>query len=243
MSAAPCSTGITTASSGEGGTMNVKVTPTTDLDLTSIFNCEGGDFKVIWSGAVNVTGTIYIGLGTTVSILGDTDSNATEQTTSAEIYSSTSGGSGNSTSDNELDILTEALSIPNGLTSAVVGVGSWDVDADTDKSISFGPIFSLDSGQLFLENMAVRGGFVVNTTANGEAVSGGGVHALNSNVTVTGCEFEDNFAQFWGGGIYANISTVILVDSVFRGCRAGFQSSAGEEDVDGAGGAIAVSVV
>lgn len=243
VSAAPCSTGNTTATGG----VAMAITPTTGLNLTNVFNCEDGDFQVVWSGAVNVTGTIYIGQGTTVTIVGDATSNATETTAEAGSSSSSSSGSsgesGSSTSDDEVDILTESLSIPSGLTSAVVGVGSRDVDADTDKSISFGPIFSVNGGQLFLENIAIRSGFAVNTTKNGEAVNGGAIYALYSNVTATGCEFEDNFAEFWGGAIFANRSTLVTVDSVFRGCRAGFQAEAGVEDVDRSGGAIAVNIV
>ncbi|CAN0565920.1 unnamed protein product, partial [Laminaria digitata] len=90
----------------------------------------------------------------------------------------------------------------------------------TDKSIAFGPIFFVDGGQLFLENFAVRGGFVANSTSN-PTVSGAGIHAQYSNITVTRCEFEDNFAELWGGGVYGNRARLVVVDSVFRRCRAG----------------------
>ncbi|CAN0002241.1 unnamed protein product, partial [Ectocarpus fasciculatus] len=99
-----------------------------------------------------------------------------------------------------------------------------------------GPLFFIDGGQLFLDSLAVRGGYTSNSTgsftytasvddedaddgANSTTtsssssggvnetfiaptvvVSGGGVHAIDSNVTVTGCEFEENYADRWGGG-------------------------------------------
>lgn len=248
--AAPCVTGNTTTVDEEGGrgggaaTFNVSVTPNTDLDLTSIFNCEGGQFQVAWSGAVNISGTIHIGLGTTVKIVGDSSSNiifATDST--SERDSNTTGGGGNdSTSNDPVDDLTAALAIPSGLTSAVVGVGSSKISADTDKTLSFGPIFYVEGGQLFLENMAIRGGFVANSTS-GPTISGAGIHAVDSNLTATACEFEDNFAEFLGGGVFANRSNLVVVDSVFRRCRAGFHSKADDEDVEGAGGGIGVSGV
>ena len=102
-------------------------------------------------------------------------------------------------------------------------------------------MFFVDGGQLFLENMAVRGGFVVNSTHT-PTVSGAGIHARYSNVTVTGCEFEDNFAEFSGGGIFGNFSTLVIVNSVFRRCRAGFKAIPGDDDVDGNGGGIGVSI-
>lgn len=44
----------------------------------------------------------------------------------------------------------------------------------------------------------------------------------------------------WGGGVYAEDSTVVVVDSVFEGCRAGNLSVSGDDDYEGAGGAIGV---
>ncbi|CAN0539517.1 unnamed protein product, partial [Laminaria digitata] len=61
-----------------------------------------------------------------------------------------------------------------------------------------------------------------------------------ADVNVTRCEFRDNFAVHWGGGIYAEESTLVVIDSLFEGCRAGFQSFPGEEEAEGAGGGIAV---
>ncbi|CBJ33177.1 expressed unknown protein [Ectocarpus siliculosus] len=129
-----------------------------------------------------------------------------------------------------------------------------------------GPLFFVDGGQLFLDSLAVRGGYTSNSTgsftyaastdaaADGTnstttsgvnetaiatvVISGGGVHAIDSNVTVTGCEFEENYADYWGGGIFANGSTLVVHGSVFRRCEAGEVPLPGDEDVDGAGGAI-----
>ncbi|CAN0077212.1 unnamed protein product, partial [Laminaria digitata] len=64
---------------------------------------------------------------------------------------------------------------------------------------------------------------------------GAGILAVDADINVTRCEFRDNFAVHWGGGIYAEESTLVVVDCVFEGCRAGFQSFAGEEDAEGAG--------
>ncbi|CAN0426080.1 unnamed protein product, partial [Scytosiphon promiscuus] len=63
----------------------------------------------------------------------------------------------------------------------------------------FGPILFVDGGQLFLENMVIRGGYVINST-DFPTASGGGIYANQSNITVTSCVFEDNFAEFAGGG-------------------------------------------
>lgn len=238
--AVPCS-GTTTSAEGGGEeavTQPVNVTQEAALDLTNMFNCEGGDFEVYWSGEVNVSATITIGAGTTVRIFGE--GNSTE---------------GNSSlSDNEaLEELTSELALPVRLTSAAVGVGPPNITVSTEEDISFGPMFYVEGGQLFLEDMIVRGGFAANTTTTTTSVNGsgsdgtsldgigGGVFAVNSNVTVTRCEFNDNFAENLGGGIFANQSTLVVVDSMFRYCEAGFFSTI-EDDVDnGAGGGISVS--
>lgn len=227
--AAPCMVGNATA--GGPTTVTEFVTPTTGLNLT-MFNCEGGRFEVFWSGVVNVPGTIIIGPGTTVEIMGDASSNTTSDT--ASIPESSSSG--------ELDDLTAKLSIPRGLTSAAVRIAPSDLSAAPNESVSLGPIFFVDGGQLFLENMAIRGGFAENSTDYPTA-SGGGIHAHHSNVTATWCEFEDNYAESAGGGVFANESTLVLVDTVFRRCRAGVRAEAGDEDVRGAGGGVSVSVV
>lgn len=69
----------------------------------------------------------------------------------------------------------------------------------------------------------------------------GGIYAWASNVTVTSCVFEDNFAGMWGGCIFGNYSTLVVRDTVFRRCRAGVIPEAGDEDVVARGGGIAVS--
>ncbi|CAN0082894.1 unnamed protein product, partial [Ectocarpus sp. 8 AP-2014] len=137
---------------------------------------------------------------------------------------------------------------------------------DAETTAPTGPLFFVDGGQLFLDSLAVRGGYTSNSTgsftytastdaaADGAnstttsgvnetaiatvVISGGGVHAIDSNVTVTGCEFEENYADYWGGGIFANGSTLVVRGSVFRRCEAGEVPLPGDEDVDGAGGAI-----
>lgn len=200
------------------------------LDLSAVFNCSDGEFEVSWSGVVNVSSTINVGQGTKVTIVGTSDSTATTPTSS------------NSSSDNEeLEELSRkiGLVLPENLTAAVVGVRPPN-PAIEDAKLSFGSIFYVDRGELILVNMTVRDGFMAD--ANGTLiVKGGGIHAIDSNVTVTGCEFEDNFATSLGGGIFALNSIVVAVGSVFRRCAAGFQSKGGDPPITGAGGGISVS--
>ncbi len=221
------------------------VTPESVLDLANIFACEGGEFQVSWSGVVTVPETIYIGRGTTVWVVG-------------------SNASGNS-SDSDQQGWVEGLStrlppLPNNLPDAAVRTASeleqQDMAANTSTTgavASPGPIFFVDGGQLYLEGVAVRGGSTTASSADSSiasdeaVVSGGGVHAIDANVTVIGCEFEDNFAEYLGGGIFTNRSTLVVVGSVFRGCSADVVPSpeeiADEEfDTDGAGGGIGVSL-
>ena len=235
VSAAPCPSTTTTSISTGGikDAQQLSVTPTTRANITSVFDCEGGDFDVYWSGAVNVTGTIVIGRGTTVRIFGDVNSSESDS----------------SVSNNEgLEELTSGLALPRGLTSAAVGVGSPEITANTDTGVSFGPMFFVDGGELFLQDLIVRGGFAVNTTRGLEGIggvygNGGGVHAVNrSTVSVARCEFIDNFAEHWGGGIFANQSTLRVVDSTFRNCHAGYLSTIEDEDLEGEGGGFLVRI-
>ncbi|CAN0319726.1 unnamed protein product, partial [Hapterophycus canaliculatus] len=84
-------------------------------------------------------------------------------------------------------------------------------------------IFFVDGGTLSLENLAVRDGYTTNSTSSltytGNVaqivVSGAGIHAIDATVTVTGCEFEDNFSEMWGGAIFANRSSLVVTGSVF----------------------------
>lgn len=178
----------------------------------SEFSCEEGNFNVSWVGVINVTETIQIGQGTTVRIFGE----------NAAVTSS------NSTLTSEMEVelerLSSVLDLPQGLISAAVINKSYDT--------LVGPIFSVKNGTLHLESLAVQGG---NSTENG-----GGICAENSNISVSGCLFENNFAKNHGGGIYASQSTVTIWNSVFRANTVGFQSLAGDENADSVGGGIAV---
>lgn len=312
--AAPCADAEGTGAGG-GGAQQVAVSPDNGVDLLSVFDCEGGEFDVSWSGEVLVPGTIYIGRGTTVRIVGETGS------TTATSTASSSSSSSNITFVDENDRpqeWVEALStalppLPNGLPAAAVatapsapasaskttsttatttsatsmnsaanetdGTGSYSAseeqqldqeEEEEEEPRRPTPIFFVDGGELFLENLAVRGGYTANSTdsmvytytddpgaydsplleagvASGTnstsvvVVSGGAVHAVDANVTVTGCEFEDNFAELWGGAIFANGSSLVVRGSVFRRCWAGEQSVAADEGVEGAGGGIGVS--
>lgn len=220
------------------GAQNISITPDTSLNLTDIFACEGGEFNVSWSGSLNVSSPIHVGPRTTVRITGDGVRNT--------------GEGGAEDTQSQLTELSSDLSISSAtgsLISAVVGTrtesqtrfqSTSGVTSMGTTGASFGSIFFVDGGQLLLEGIAVRNGFAANVTEN-LVVSGGGVHAIESNITVSGCEFEDNFAQFLGGGIFANNSRVVVKNSVFRRCEAGYQAFAGDDDVNGAGGGIGVS--
>lgn len=232
--AAPCGTGNTTASGRQP--VRVSVTPTIGVNST-MFNCEGGDFEVSWSGVVTVRDTIYIGFGTTVNIMGQSSPMNTSDTAAIPEASC----SINTTGHVGVHDPIATLSIPRGLTSAAVRDLPLNMSEPPNGSITFGPIFYVDGGELHLQNMAIRGGYVANSTNYPDA-SGGGIYAQRSNVTATWCEFEDNFAESEGGGIFANASTLVVIDSVFRRCRAGFRPEVGEE-ASGAGGGINVSMV
>lgn len=228
---------------GDGGSERVWVTPDGELDLTSFFACEGGKFDVLWSGIVNVPGTIYIGRGTTVRIIGSV----------AEGNSSLGESSSDSDQPRIAALSNKLPPLQNGLTAAVVSTLSDQSNASTASTSTTarddgaldaqsGSIFFVDGGQLFLESLVVRGGNAINSTdasSGAVVVTGGGVHAVDANVTVTDCEFEDNFAQEMGGGIFTNRSTLVVVRSVFRRCQADAVSSP-EDDVSGAGGGIGV---
>ena len=225
--AEPCISGTTKTSAAGGGAepQQLSATPNATWNFSSAFNCEGGDFKVHWSGEVTVSSTIFIGSGTTVRICGDG-------------YSSE--GNSSLSEQEQLEELTTGLPLPLGLTSAVVGTGS--------SNVSFGPMFYVDGGHLVLEDLIVRGGHATNESNDmlidgfrGLYGNGGGVYAINSNVSVARCEFTDNFAEHFGGGIFANLSSVEVVNSTFRYCTAGHESTFEDEDLLGTGGGISVS--
>lgn len=227
--AATCDTADPSSSGSFRQAQQVFVSPDTTtgdiVDLATVFDCEDGNFEVSWSGVVNVSSTITIGRGTTVTIIGNT--------TTTDISSSSS-------------LSREQATITGSLTSTAVGprqqhYSNGTLSKDDDQVVSFGPMFYVDGGQLFLERLVIRDCFTANSTSSSLEVHGGGIHAIDSNVTVTACEFENNFAEALGGGIHANQSTLIVVNTTFRGNQAGFQSISGEEDVNGEGGAIGVS--
>ena len=324
--AAPCADAE--GATEDGSAQEVAVSPDAGVDLLTVFDCEGGEFVVSWTGEVFVQGTIYIGRGTTVRIVGENGNTTATTTTTSLTTTTTSSSSGNATFVDENDrpqAWVEALStrlppLPSGLPAAAVATAPATASTTTSSSASASattslttsaaasyssgysaanetdgaggssasehenpeeaveprrpaPIFFVDGGQLFLENLAVRGGYTANATdslvytytdepgdpgayngtlldggvASGTnstsvvVVSGGAVHAVDSNVTVVGCEFEDNFAELWGGAIFANGSSLVVRGSVFRRCRAGEQSFAADEGIEGAGGGIGVS--
>ena len=198
----------------ENLTQEFTVSSQIEYNISSLFECEGGEFNVSWSGVINVSSTITIGRGTTVRIFGESPEHSSSSVNSSY-----------------------GLNVPQELTSAV---------ARASTSGPFGPIFFVQEGELHLENVVIKGG---NATTSTTIDEGGGVHAYNSVVSISGCIFEENFAELKGGGIFTDESTLILKDSVFRDNHAGFQSVAGDGDiegdgeVDGEGGGIWVSAL
>ena len=232
--AEPCATVSNDSLAGDvdaTGLYQIAVTNDTAYNLSTLFACEDGEFNVSWFGVVRVGGTITIGRGTTVRIFGEIDTNSV-LATSINSSSSTSASS-NVSSDLELELetLSGGLNLPQELTSTV----------EVSDGVSFGPIFFVDNGELYLEGLTIRGGSATNSTA-GTIIAGGGIYANFSQISVSSCVFEDNFAEYLGGGIHTNRSTLTVKDSVFRRNKAGFQSFPGDEDVDGAGGGIGVRI-
>lgn len=180
-------------------------------DLTSGFDCEGGEFEVTLLESVTVHNTIRLGYGTTVSIIGDYD-NGVLYDTHGRMLLVGDDDDGRS---------------QNGESPEIIA-GS-----------AYGPIFVVDGAYLYLENVALRSGNTANSSSP-EPSSGAGLHALDANIIVVGCEFEDMFADNWGAGIFANRSRVVVRDTLFRRCASGLKPEAGNIDADGAGGAIAV---
>ena len=240
----------------------ITISNDTAFDISTVFACEGGAFNVFWSGIVHVSSTIRIGNGTTVRIFGDDttssikaeartansnftlggtsmSTNATASISTSSTLASTNESSSSSSNttgvdlDVELERLSDGLDLLQRLASVVIGVHG---------GVSFGPLFVVDGGELHLEGVAVLGGNSSNSTAN-TIVQGGSIHAVSSNVSISGCRFENNFAESHGGGIFANCSVLTVKDSVFRGNKAGFQSFAGEDNVEGTGGGIAVRAI
>lgn len=212
------------ATSASGVTEYLKVTFENILNVSTMFNCTGGNFEVSWIGEVDVPRTIFIGSNTTVKIVG----NATTTSSDSEYDSS----NGHSTPDQRMEELLNELSLPKGLTSAAVGP---EISGSTSR-----PTFYVDGGELILENLIIRNDFeevITNTTSNAN-----GVYALSSVVTITSCVFKDKFAKEFGGGIFARSSTLMVLDSVFQGCRAGVELETADDIIEGAGGGIAVRI-
>lgn len=237
--AAPC-----TNPAVAGEPQQFVVTPIAMLNMTSLFACEDGNFEVFWSGAVDVTGTIVIGNRTTVTLMGDRtpSSVAVDNTTNIGVDSTGSGNSSSSSENRVERMKSSRLSLPRGLSSEVVGAGP-PVESALNDTISLsGPLFYVDGGSLIMSDLIVRDGYAVDAN-NPDNSNGAGIFSFGAVVNVTRCEFRNNFATVSGGGIYAEESTLVVVDSVFEGCQAGFQSVSGEEEAEGAGGAIWVRTI
>lgn len=204
-SAAPCVPTSSASSSEE-----ISVSSLAGVDLSSVFDCEGGDFEVYWSGSVTVKEPIRLGNGTSVTIHGDYNNG---------LLSGDGGG---------VDSISTATSSTSGAGSEVIA------------GASFGPIFLVQNASLRLENIALRNATARNTTSL-EIINGAGIHAVDSEVSIVSCEFEDMFAEHWGAGIFSNRSHVVILDTVFRRCASGDEPDPGDEGIEGAGGGVAVS--
>ena len=220
------------------GPQNITVSKI-EPNISSLFACEGGEFNVSWSGVIQVSSTITIGRWTTVRIFGESPKHSSSSVSSSMTLASTSasntdGISLNGSSGRDSSSSGYGLNVPQELTSAVVRANMSD---------PFGPIFSVLDGELHLESVAIRGGNATTYSTSKAITKGGGVYAYNSNVSIFGCIFEENFAESHGGGIQTNWSTLIVTDSVFRGNHAGFQSIVDEKDADGDGGGLGVSAL
>ena len=232
--AAPCDLAATSAEEAQ----LVNVTPD-NLNIT-MFDCEDGNFEVFWSDVVRVPDTIVIGNRTTVLITGQSATSSITDDAQSAGTAATGEGSNSLSDEAHLEQLTTSkLSIPSGLTSTIVGVGLPGESQPNDTTTTSGPIFNVTGGTLILEDVIVRDGYAANARDSDNA-NGSAIFAFGAEINITRCEFSNNFAVHWGGGIYAKESTVVAVDSVFEGCRAGVRSISGENDFEGAGGGIAV---
>lgn len=239
--AVPCASANATAATA-GAPKLVFVTPSATSNFTSMFACEDGDFEVFWSGTVSVPETIVIGNRTTVRIFGDPGmaSSTSIDTTSPGSDTEEGGNSSSSGVDRLEQLTTSRLSLPSGLSSEAVGVGPPDQDQFNDTTTVLStPIFRVNGGTLIMSDFIVRDGYAVDQ-GNSDNSKGAGIFAVEAKINATRCEFRNNFAVGAGGGIYAEESTVVAVDSVFETCRAGFKSVSGEEDAEGEGGGISV---
>lgn len=130
-------------SSSTGTTEQFNVPSDVESDLPFIFDCEGGNFEVFWSGSVTLTESIRIGRGTTVSICGDHDNGL-----------STSNCFGADDSIIETTFIEDEE-------SEIVAEGV------------FGSIFHVEAGSLNLVNMALRDGNASGSNSTGISDGGG----------------------------------------------------------------------
>lgn len=143
VAAAPCAS-LNTSTAAAGEAELVIVEPVATLDVTTMFDCEDGNFTVLWSDSVNVVGTIFIGNRTTVMIFGDrttSDTTVDDTTSSTGSPNAVAGNSSSSNEDQVAQLKASRLSLPSGLSSEVVGVGPPDISALSDNVSISGPIF------------------------------------------------------------------------------------------------------
>lgn len=148
----------------------VVITPFTssDLNLSSIFNCENGSFEVTWSGAVTVTGSIRIGRGTSVTIVGSygsSTSNEFLETAPNDSAAVASTAFGPIFIVEEAELILKGMVVRGGNASSLVGRGI----------ARGGGVYARDAN-LTIERCAVEDNFAED--------SGGGIRASLSRVIV-----------------------------------------------------------
>lgn len=154
------------------------------LNISSLFNCSDGNFQVTWSGVVNVTESIKIGNGTTVSITGDyisdvvdpTGGHSTSSTEAAIINSGSSAAVASNNFGPVFVVIGGALSLDriavhNGRAGPTIG----------DAYPSGGGIYAMYS------NITVNGCAFEGNYAESE---GGGIFANHSRVEVRDTAFR-----------------------------------------------------
>ena len=203
------------------------------VNLSSMFNCKNWPFEVNRTAFVEVNDAIVVGRNTEVRITGQGLLTTVEEST-ASAFIDITNGTGHK---GQLLRLTRQLVLPLGLEAADVGVVPECSIADTNTTTVLGPIFDVqEGGTLSLERMVVRGGLVAGNTFHDRP----GISLMESNVSITNCEFSDTFTLDNSGGIYVEKSVLKVADSRFTHCWAGFHSQDDDDDPDGKGGAIHV---
>lgn len=170
--AAPCTT---TAQ------QSVTASQSSALNLSSLFDCEGGDFAVTWSGIVSVQASIKIGNGTTVSISGDYISDVTVADSSSSIGSRGSAVNNSGTSAAVAATRFGPIFVVQGGVLNLAGIAVREGGATVTIGLSGGGVFAEDA------NVTVTGCAFENSSAE---LYGGGIYANRSTLVVQDTAFR-----------------------------------------------------